>query len=116
MYRPTVRYAEVFREYVDDLFHATHLDRNQILRASLFVAPYSKEFHSLLGTYQKQDVPLPSPSWQLHESGFWLKQNERGGEGREDANGKKGPIPAEKREVIGERIRSVNGGITYRLG
>ncbi len=36
MYRPTVRYDDVFKEYIDSLFHATHLDRNQIIRAALF--------------------------------------------------------------------------------
>jgi hypothetical protein len=74
MYRPTVRYDEAFRAYVDAQFHATHLDRNQILRAALFAAAYSKEFQALLKPYQKGDVPPPSPLWSLEQDGFWLEQ------------------------------------------
>jgi hypothetical protein len=74
MYRPTVRYDEAFRGYVDALFHTTHLDRNQILRAALFAAAHSKEFQTLLRPYQKGDVPPPSPSWSLEQDAFWLEQ------------------------------------------
>lgn len=74
MYRPTVRYDEVFRIYVDALFHATHLDRNQLIRAALFAAAHSKEFQGLLKPYQKGDVPLPSPPWSLEQNSFWREQ------------------------------------------
>lgn len=74
MYRPTVRYDDIFREYVDTLFHATDLDRNQIIRAALFAAAHSKEFRNLLEPYKKKDVPLPSPLWKLEQQCFWLEQ------------------------------------------
>jgi hypothetical protein len=74
MYRPTVRYDDIFREYVDTLFHATNLDRNQIIRAALFAAAHSKEFRNLLEPYKKKDVPLPSPLWKLEQQCFWLEQ------------------------------------------
>jgi hypothetical protein len=74
MYRPTVRYDDIFREYVDTLFYATSLDRNQIIRAALFAAAYSKEFQNLLEPYKKKDVPLPSPLWKLEQQCFWLEQ------------------------------------------
>ncbi|WP_256242057.1 hypothetical protein [Bacillus sp. V3B] len=74
MYRPTVRYDDIFREYVDTLFHATNLDRNQIIRAALFTAAHSKEFRNLLEPYKKKDVPLPSPLWKLEQQCFWLEQ------------------------------------------
>jgi len=61
MYRPTVRYDDIFREYVDSLFHATNLDCNQILRAAFFAAAHSEKFQNLLQPHQKKDVPLPSP-------------------------------------------------------
>lgn len=77
MYRPTVRYDDIFREYVDTLFHATNLDRNQIIRAALFAAAYSKEFRNLLEPYKKKDVPLPSPLWKLEQQCFWLEQRPR---------------------------------------
>ncbi|NGY76296.1 hypothetical protein F6Y02_07940 (plasmid) [Bacillus megaterium] len=34
-YRPTVRYHSIYRTYVDSLFQATELDRNQIMRCAL---------------------------------------------------------------------------------
>ena len=74
MYRPTVRYDDIFREYVDSLFQATDLDRNQIIRAALFAAAHSKEFQNLLKSYKKKDVPVPSPLWKLEQHCFWLEQ------------------------------------------
>jgi hypothetical protein len=78
VYRPTIRYDEVFRTYVDALFHATHLDRNQIIRAALFTAAHSREFHRLIRTYQKGDVPLPFPQWSLEQNILWLQQSPTG--------------------------------------
>ncbi|MDX5476610.1 MAG: hypothetical protein LPK00_13830 [Bacillaceae bacterium] len=80
VYRPTVRYHEIFRIYVDDLFKVTSLDRNQIIRAALFTAAYSKEFDQLIKpfAYLQEvgvDVPLPEPKWHLREAKFWLEQN-----------------------------------------
>ena len=43
VYRPTVRYADVFRDYIDSIFQATTLGRNQIIRGALFAAAQSKE-------------------------------------------------------------------------
>jgi len=74
VYRPTVRYAPVFRDYVDDVFKATHLDRNQIIRLALFVATYTKEFRDILMDYKKKDVSLPLPSWRLSDHHYWLEQ------------------------------------------
>lgn len=76
-YRPTVRYAPVFRDYVDSVFRATTLDRNQIIRAALFAAAYSERFYSILKQYQKKDVPLPSPPWQLEQKELWMEQTPR---------------------------------------
>jgi hypothetical protein len=86
MYRPTVRYDDVFREYVDSLFHATDLDRNQIIRAALFAAAHSKEFQNLLKPYKKKDVPVPSPLWKLEQHCFWLEQHPKLNRLIEDAN------------------------------
>lgn len=83
-YRPTVRYGDVFRNYINSLFHATTLDRSQILRAALFAAAHSEEFQALLLPYRrKQDVPIPCPEWSLSEHGWWMEteyEREKGGE------------------------------------
>jgi hypothetical protein len=75
MYRPTVRYPDIYKKYVDKLFHATTLDRNQIIRAALFGAAYSQEFLKQMYIYKKKDVTLPSPLWQLDQMELWLEQN-----------------------------------------
>ena len=74
-YRPTVRYSDVFGEYVNSLFRATTLDRNQIIRAALFTAAHTSEFQKLLESYKKKkDVPLPHPSWCVEQHVLWLEQ------------------------------------------
>ncbi|WP_342515398.1 hypothetical protein [Sutcliffiella sp. FSL R7-0096] len=80
VYRPTVRYHDVFQKYVDDVFKVTSLDRNQIIRAALFTAAYSSQFHQLMKPYfydqeEREDVPLPQPKWSLREAKYWLEQN-----------------------------------------
>jgi hypothetical protein len=75
MYRPTVRYSDIYKQYVESLFHATSLDRNQIIRAALFTAAHSPEFLRIINLYKKKDVPLPSPLWQLEQAELWQEQN-----------------------------------------
>lgn len=75
VYRPTVRYSDVFKEYVDSVFSTTRLDRNQILRLALFIAAHSKEYKSILKNYKHADVSLPHPSWTLSEHEYWKDQN-----------------------------------------
>lgn len=72
MYRPTVRYDDIYRTYVDDLFRATKLDRNQIFRCALFAAAYNHQFLALMNRYKKDDVPLPSPQWSHSSHQLWL--------------------------------------------
>lgn len=59
MYRPTVRYSDIYKTYVDEIFHATRLDRNQIIRCALFTAAHNPLFLTLINTFKKSDVPLP---------------------------------------------------------
>jgi hypothetical protein len=73
-YRPTVRYNNIYRTYVDALFKTTTLDRNQIIRCALFAAAYNNRFLELMSQYKKGDVPLPSPLWQDSEHQLWLEQ------------------------------------------
>jgi hypothetical protein len=74
LYRPTVRYDDVFKAYVDDVFGVTTLDRNQIIRAALFIAAHTPEFRSLLHSYRNGEQNIPVPSWSLKEDGYWKGQ------------------------------------------
>ncbi|MEI5909440.1 hypothetical protein WAK64_20640 [Bacillus spongiae] len=86
MYRPTVRYSDEFRDYVNQLFQSTTLDRNQIIRGALFAAAHSKEFHSLLKPYLKDDVLPPSPTWSIDDDRLWREQSANKREGGKDVN------------------------------
>ncbi len=74
MYRPTVRYDDAFKDYVDSLFHATYLDRNQIHRLGLFLLGQTEQGRRLLTSHLKKDVPLPSPTWTINDHGLWMFQ------------------------------------------
>lgn len=74
MYRPTVRYSEIYRTYVDAWFHASFLDRNQIIRCALFTAAHNPLFIELMNQYKKRDVTLPSPLWSQSDHQIWLEQ------------------------------------------
>ncbi|MED3954692.1 hypothetical protein P4603_21625 [Priestia aryabhattai] len=82
-YRPTVRYHSIYRTYVDSLFQATELDRNQIMRCALFTAAHNPVFLKLMNQYKMSDVPLPSSPWQLSSHPLWMEQEpnieEKGG-------------------------------------
>ncbi|MFL0365396.1 hypothetical protein ACH0BF_20525 [Pseudobacillus sp. 179-B 2D1 NHS] len=119
VYRPTVRYHSTFKKYVDDLFYATHLDRNQIIRAALFAAAHSKEFHSILRSSKKKDVPLPHPKWSLDQAGLWREQNPDIKEKGEDVNAcnrrkTSGEESGREREIFA-RTRKAGGGLTIQL-
>ncbi|MCM3186010.1 hypothetical protein [Priestia megaterium] len=82
-YRPTVRYHSMYRKYVDSLFQATELDRNQIMRCALFTAAHNPVFLALMNQYKMSDVPLPSSPWQPSSHPLWMEQEpnieEKGG-------------------------------------
>ncbi|MBP1917164.1 hypothetical protein J2Z23_004149 [Lederbergia galactosidilyticus] len=86
MYRPTVRYADVYKSYIDDLFQSTHLDRNQIIRAALFTAAHSSVFSNLMNENKRPDVLLPSPQWQLDQPELWMESNPTIKEERRDVS------------------------------
>ncbi|MCJ7992845.1 hypothetical protein MUB15_32785 [Priestia sp. OVS21] len=92
-YRPTVRYHSIYRTYVDSLFHATELDRNQIIRCALFTAANNPVFLALMNQYKVSDVPLPSSPWQPSSHPLWMEQEpnleEKGG-GKHDDLERKG--------------------------
>lgn len=72
VYRPTVRYDDRYKEYVQNVFHSTHLDRNQIIRLALFAAAHSDQFANLIEPYLKRGMSLPKCSWKLDEEDLWL--------------------------------------------
>jgi hypothetical protein len=78
LYRPTVRYEEFFKDYVEELFHCTGLDRRELFRAALFFfgEGLSREF---LLQHLKKGKQLPLPlmvRFQEHE--FFMKDLEIG--------------------------------------
>ncbi|MEC0276115.1 hypothetical protein [Peribacillus frigoritolerans] len=75
VYRPTVRYPDVYKNYIENVYKATHLDRNQIIRLALFVAAHSNEYKTILQKHKIADVPLPCPDWGRDEDGCWTDQN-----------------------------------------
>lgn len=74
-YRPTVRYPDIYKDYIESLFRATELDRNQIIRLALFAAAHSDLYKAILKEHQLDDVPLPCPEWTMDEEGCWKEQN-----------------------------------------
>lgn len=86
MYRPTVRYSGTYRDYINSLFHATTLDRNQILRFALHAAAHSTDFQQTISKYKKGDVPLPLPAWNLDSTGLWMENTQQSEERGEYVN------------------------------
>jgi hypothetical protein len=115
MYRPTVRYADCYQQYVDKMFQSTTLDRNQIIRAALFTAAHSDEFLKLMKQNQKADVPLPSPLWDLDNTTLWREQSPKTtGEGKDvnDLNDPTGKVEDYSRSRVvksGANITSIEG-------
>lgn len=98
VYRPTVRYPDIYKDYVDAVYKATTLDRNQIIRLALFASAHSAAFNNILKKHKTGDVPLPSPEWGIDEERYWMDQN------------------YSKKEYIPESIKIIDqGGITFRL-
>jgi hypothetical protein len=114
VYRPTVRYADVYKQFVDKLFHATTLDRNQIMRAALFTAAHSKEFLDVIQCNKKKDVPLPSPPWELSDSHYWREQEPKTAREERDVNdynGRKtsdGVVAADIKGATGQPLSNEN--------
>jgi hypothetical protein len=69
MYRPTVRYDDKFKDYVEGLFHSTSLDRNQIIRLGLFLLGHTKEGRDVLQHFASS--PLPKPNWNKNDMVLW---------------------------------------------
>jgi hypothetical protein len=130
MYRPTVRYDDVFKTFVDDMFRATSLDRNQIIRAALFAAAHSETFQQILQPYMKKDAP--APVWSLMDDSFWLGQKgekandgptegttDDGDNGDDGRDGGRQPVggPVERRTgtIPSGSIRVTGGALVYTL-
>lgn len=89
MYRPTIRCADVYKDYLDSLADVTGLDRNQLIRLALFSAPFSNLFVAQVKQHGK-DVTLPSPAWETFNHGLWMEQNPTIEKEGEDVNAKHG--------------------------
>lgn len=81
IYEPRIRCAEAYRDYVNQLYANTTLDRNQIMRLMMFVAPFSGLFQSTVEKKLRQGRDsIPSPIWTPKADLLWLTQ---GGEGHQ---------------------------------
>lgn len=112
MYRPTVRYNNVYRTYIDSLFKSTNLDRNQIFRLALFTAAYDPKFIEVLRQHQKKDVPLPSPKWSHSMHHIWLEQDleiKEGGSNNDYIEGERENSSSSKISGTSRSCRSIPG-------
>ncbi|OIK14245.1 hypothetical protein BIV60_12115 [Bacillus sp. MUM 116] len=112
-YRPTVRYCDEFKNYINETFRATRLDRNQILRLALFVAAHSDEFKRLLEQYKRRrDVPASSPNWSLNDHHLWMESaprsvGEGGNENINDSRRKINNVIAAPESSLGTRAINI---------
>lgn len=74
MWRPPLRCDDRYRTYVEELFQTTCLDRNQIMRAMMFTAPFDDQFRKLMERHQHDTSPLPHQDWAITEAGLWMEQ------------------------------------------
>ncbi|GAE27117.1 hypothetical protein JCM9140_3233 [Halalkalibacter wakoensis JCM 9140] len=74
MYRPTVRYDDAYKQYVENVFNSTHLDKSQIIRAALFIAGHTEQFSRIVEPYLKKGMSLPVPLWSEGQDELWLNQ------------------------------------------
>ncbi|MEC1744092.1 hypothetical protein [Schinkia azotoformans] len=75
VWRPALRCDSSFKDYIESLRKVTSLDKNQIMRAMMFVAAHSEDFKFVISEYKKEGVTsLPVPSWNPWEDEHWLNQ------------------------------------------
>lgn len=74
MYRPTLRCSDLYKEFVNDLYQTTTLDKNQIMRLLMFTGAHSQEFKNIIKSYLKGDVTPSPPPWRLDQSTVWTDQ------------------------------------------
>lgn len=69
MYRPTVRMDDVFKDWIEKLVKETGLDRAQIIRLSIYSAPFSEVFQEQINKRRHGDVNLPPTAWERDSDG-----------------------------------------------
>jgi hypothetical protein len=116
MWRLPVRCDDRYRDYANGMFHATYLDRNQIIRAMMFSAPFNEVFHAHMKKYLKADTSPPFPLWKPSDHGLWMEQTypiekEGGGVNVESRTRKETRIaPEPHRSAVGNTdTRSTSG-------
>jgi hypothetical protein len=84
-YRPTVRYDSRFKDYVEELFHCTDLDRNQLLRAALLFFGSEGKGKEFLTSHLLIGKTLPPPLLEsCPEYGLWQGSAAQKVEGERD--------------------------------
>lgn len=74
VYRPTVRMDDTFQKYIEAAFHASTLDRNQIVRLMLFTAPLSAVYVGMLREWLHPGIDAPAPIWTRRDTDLWRQQ------------------------------------------
>ncbi|QOY37710.1 hypothetical protein AWH56_009055 [Anaerobacillus isosaccharinicus] len=127
MYKPAVQYDDTYRTFVSEISKATTLDRQQIIRAALFVAGQSKEYQRILKAHLKENETLPTPDWNKTDHDLWLEQP-GGTKKEENNNGHNKKVSTiqdnetnEIREVSNEELSTKHifkqqGGIKLKIG
>ena len=133
MYRPTIRCSDIYKDYINDLFHATDLDRNQIIRAALFSAAHSELFQRIMNEHLKGDVTPPFPAWRSTDTRLWMEQDPEIKREERDVNAietgrveikvDNGIVERNRREAVRQstqgrtrEIRKKGGGISIQIG
>jgi hypothetical protein len=123
VYRPTVRYDDLYKEYVDNVFSSTHLSRNQIIRAALFIAGHTEQFSKIIEPYLKRGMSLPAPLWSKDNDDLWYEQQVNVPDKVPEAENftHNEPIKYEQRRIeerpiASPKVFSPGGGISIKFG
>ncbi|OIJ09429.1 hypothetical protein BKP35_16375 [Anaerobacillus arseniciselenatis] len=123
MYRPAVQYDDDYRTFVSEVSKSTQLDRQQIIRAALFIAAHSLEYQMLLVPYLKEHMKLPIPNWTVDDHNMWLnqpidpkKENDKSGHKKEISEYKSSISNEPKTELPIKYVFKQQGGIKFKVG
>lgn len=86
VYRPTVRYSDVYAEYMEKLADSSGLERTQLIRCALFTAVHTEEFQKIINEFSEKDHAFPAPVWSLEDHSLWLELDSDTTNRKEESN------------------------------
>ncbi|WP_053399345.1 hypothetical protein [Priestia koreensis] len=86
VYRPTVRYSDVYAEYMEKLADSSGLERTQLIRCALFAAVHTEEFQKIINEFSEKDQAFPAPVWSLEDHSLWLELDSDTTNRKEESN------------------------------